>query len=190
MNKITKSMTIGFFLIYVTNSFASATNSDVQVRAIINPTCFISSQDYNFGILESVASITQQMTLRCNKDTTITVSVLSKTNPQGFRSGFMTKNAQQVPQNGNVDKPTDVGVRYYFDSTLVQNTPSLTVVRRPYNNVFQFKIFPDYDYSMQLKLNTGNTVNVPIIAKIHSTYNSKLLVPGNYYDIATYVLEF
>jgi hypothetical protein len=192
MKKISKYKLVTICSIFLGTplSYATTSNTNMAVTSNLSSTCSISSPDYNFGILETAASVTQSMTVRCNKNTTITLTATSKTNPQGYSNAFMTKNAQVIPQNGGVEKPKDIGIRYYFDSSLVQNNASYTVVRRPMDNVFAFKILANYDYSMQLKLNTGDAINIPIIARVHSTYNSKYLVPGDYYDVATYTLEF
>ena len=178
------------FILIAFNAHAQNSTSPLKVSSTMSNSCSISAQNYNYGILDSATTITQDIKLRCNKDTLVELRALSKNNPEGYRSGFMTQNGQQVPQMGNIDKPLNVGIRYFFYTSLVQSNSDYTVVQRPLSNVLQFKFPNGYDYSMKLKVNTGNEVILPISAQIHSSYNSKVYIPGNYYDTAVFNLSF
>lgn len=170
----------------ITPAFAA----DMPVTSEIYSTCLINIGDVNFGVLEQATSVSHPLKLRCNKNTSLVVTMRSKNNPEGFSTGFMTMNGEQIPQTGNVPKPENVGIRYYFSTLAVQNNADYTIIRRPTEELLLFKIHPIVDDSMQMRVLTGNFVSLPLQATIHSNYKSKLFVPGVYYDISTVGIEF
>lgn len=81
-------------------------------------------------------------------------------------------------------------LHYFINTTNVVSNTDLTVVKRPRGESLFVNLRTDYDYRLLLNIKTSNEIILPLKAQI-TIYNDFMkLVPGNYVDDATYILEF
>lgn len=191
MNNIIKPFTIIILALYMQSTFATQAKSDLKVHANINNTCNISMNNVAFGEITGLNKVTESLKVRCNKNTSVTMTAHSANNPEGYRGGFLTMDGKKVTQLGNANRLPGEGIRYHLWLDDVSTNNNYTVVYKNANLSHNFNSsgnnYDHLNFSMTLTVKTDQTFNLPIIFKIHQDWETqKYLFPaGDYYDYVT-----
>lgn len=184
------------FLLSLTSltTFAQSSNlkSDIKVNAVAKSGCFVSMQNIAFGDIttSNAVRIPSPIDIQCSKGTNVTLTAVSKVNPEGFRGFYMTIGEKEILPKGNVPKNQNEGIQYYI---LVNNVVSVAnefnVVYKSSENVLSSLILTNYDYTLKLKMLSGDKVSIPTEGFITAS-NRSVLIPGAYSDHLTITLTY
>lgn len=174
-------------------SFAMSTTKDTKVSASLNNSCTVSMSDVSFGQLPTNninSPIIQDapLNLRCNNNTSITISAIGSTNPQGNTGKYLTQ-VTIVTQNGDGVKAPG-SLRYHLVADIVESNNNFDVVHK---NSSIIKFWSGADYTLKLKVKTSQPFNVPLrsVINVDDFNNSRFsLKPGLYYDNVTLTLDY
>ncbi len=74
----------------------------------------------------------------------------------------MTIGAKEILPKGNVEKTAGQGIQYYILTNEVKSVPNeYNLIYKHEANILESVVMPGYDYTLKLKILTGNEVIVP-----------------------------
>lgn len=191
-----KKLIIAFFALQGSLTFAGEFKQNLEIKANINRTCSITMTNVNFGEASSSSQVTQDLRMRCNKNTPLTLKVTTANNPEGYRGGFLTMNGKKVTQLGNNPRITGEGIRYHIWTDNIVDNPDFSISYK--NNTIGENFNTNgnsnaLNYELKMTVKTDQSFGVPLLFKIFPDdwENQKYLFPaGVYYDHHCHLLKY
>lgn len=168
-------------------------NIDVKANAVSG--CVIHANSFNFSdALVLHSSTNGNMTLQCSKGVSVRINGADKNNPALY-------NGPRMWITGATTDKLETRIRYGIFTDTVVSTPDFEVISHPLNKyIWNYSTGPT-DFSLRLKMITGNSIVLPLNAKVLESrgvttdttnidFDSKKIIPGDYSDDFTYILTF
>lgn len=194
---INKKIIIGTMFCTFSLGAISQTNmtANIDVKANAVSGCVIKANPFNFSdTLVLHSSTNGNMTLQCSKGISVRINGTDKNNPALYNGPRMWRVGETT------DKP-ETRIRYGIFSDTIVSTPDFEVISHPLNKYIWNYSSGSNNFSLNIKMITGNAVVLPFNAKVLESrgvtsgetnidFNSKKILPGDYTDDFTYTLTF